>query len=131
MVILMIVRYIVGKITYHFALDFQHGEYRSPIVIMMAVAVFALFQKMTIAPNKIISFFSSSAVSVYLITEYPAVREFLINNFRNMYELVCTDAFFGLLYVFVYATALFVICTIIDKIRILIQTKIESLIYKE
>ena len=126
---LMAIGYFAGRFTYVNGFELNVWEYCSPIVIMISVVVFSMFQRLGIKTNKIISYFSSSAIGVYLITEYPPVRELLKQSFGLLYSLLCPNVYMGLLFIFAYAIALFIICTLIDKARLFSQQKIENAIF--
>ena len=93
--------------------------YSSPYSIVMSVLIFLLFAKINISESfrKPILFFSSSAISVYLITEYPAIRGMLSPLFASQY-LSCNTVPMELSFIFFSAVIAFIIPCMIDKVRI-------------
>ena len=93
-------------------------SYDSPTVLLMAVAWVCLFAKHKTCKLEqgVISFFSSSAFSVYLIHDNNHIRNLLMLGrfcFANEYHPILLA-----LIVAGGAAAVLVICTLIDKIRI-------------
>jgi hypothetical protein len=75
--VLILLRIVIGKLFFKMQIDILPGEYCAPLTIALAVNVFLLFKNVSLKSSRLITFFSSSAVSVYLITEYPMVRDWL------------------------------------------------------
>ncbi len=95
-------------------------SYTSPTILLMAVALVSMFSKGRF--NKfsaaVISFFSTSAFSVYLIHDNRHIRALFITDsfkFANNYNPVML-----VLIVLGSAAAILIICTLIDKIRALL-----------
>jgi surface polysaccharide O-acyltransferase-like enzyme len=99
---------------------------------MMSVGWFVIFTKMHISDKvkPVIAFFSVSAFSVYIIHEHPFLRWYLISGkfaFLGNY-----NPFVMLLLVLLIGLAIFLICILLDKVRMLLfrLMKIDSLIDK-
>ena len=94
-------------------------SYCSPTVVTSAVGLFCLFAKLNISKcRKLISFFASSAFSVYLIHDNLNFSKLLIEGrfaFINDYRALLIPVF-----VLAFALAIFVLCTLVDKVRILL-----------
>ncbi len=107
-------------------------KYVSPLIVIMAVALFNFFSQIKCPPwfTSAISFFASSAFSVYLIHDNIYVRNYLISK---LHEYIGGFNFVLLpLSIILIALAIFLICILIDKIRMKIfkALKIDSLAEK-
>lgn len=110
------------KVLIHFyALQLNEYEnifvsYCSPTVVASAVGLLYLFAKLKISKcQKLIAFFASSAFSVYLIHDNLNFSKLLIEGrfaFINDYRALLIPVF-----VLLSALIIFVICTLIDKVR--------------
>ncbi len=95
-------------------------KYVSPTIVLMAVALLCLFSKIKCNPLfiPIISFFASSAFSVYLIHDNIYIRNYLISK---IHTFVGDFNFVSLSLSIVCSVAvIFLACILIDKIRIII-----------
>ena len=128
--ILILLRIVIGKLFFKMQIDILPGEYCAPLTIALAVNVFLLFKNVSLKSSSLITFFSKSAVSVYLITEYPTVREWLTSHYGYYYQMLCHNMTEGMLYVTFSSIAIFVVCVFIDKVRIFFQKNIEKVIFK-
>ena len=96
----------------------------SPLVLGIAVCIFLLFRELDIKQNKVINRISASTLGVYLIHENIFVRPFIwrkiatidINNV-NVLQLI--------LFAIIKCLAIFIICVIIDQIRMFIFDRIK------
>lgn len=97
-------------------------DYSSPLNLIMAICVFCLFLKIKIS-NKLsrrILFFSSSAISVYLVTDYPDMRllfAWLLGQGMNVFPTTTGQ----LVWILAFILICFTICSIVDKLRILLS----------
>ena len=93
--------------------------YSSPYCIVMSVLVFLLFVNFTPPESlrKPILFFSSSAISVYLVTDYPAIRKIWESLFASAY-LSCISSVMELSLILFSTIIAFIIPCLIDKVRI-------------
>ena len=117
----------LSKITLHFIdIPFLKSKsdilvtYISPTLVIMALGIFNWFSKIKCSPSltPIISFFSSSAFSVYLIHDNIYVREYLISKIHNViggFNFVLLT-----LSIICIVGVIFFVCILIDKIRIVI-----------
>lgn len=124
---LAVLRIAMDKVYHALNWDISTGEYCAPLTMAMAVNVFLLFKHITMKSSRWLMFFSSSAVGVYLITDYPLVREYFTKLLPQIYSEYCHNCIFGLLFIFVFSILLFVACATIDKLRMRIQGAIEHL----
>ncbi len=95
------------------------AAYCGPYSIVMSTLVFLFFANINIHESlrKPILFFSSSAISVYLITEYPAILEMLKALFASSYPS-CSGVTMELAFISSCVAIAFVVPCIIDKVRI-------------
>jgi len=95
-------------------------NYVSPTIVLMAIALLMFFSRIECKPSfaSIISFFSSSAFSVYLIHDNTYVRNYVISRIHTYID----DSNFVLFILFIVSivVAIFLICILIDKVRIII-----------
>lgn len=125
---LLILRIVIIYISYnttHIGILPYLNSYVNPLSILTAAAIFYIFERMPTfnIGSKIIMFFSSSALSVYLLSESGFGQRF----FESLYP---TKGNYDLLH-FVYATIIvYVVITLIDKgymfIYSIIKQKINS-----
>lgn len=99
----------------------QHATYfmnlSSPLAILCAVSLFLLFKNLQIGENKFINRIALSMFGVYLIHDNLFVRTLLWNQiFQNTSYF---DSAFLLLHAFIAITITFVVCVVIDQIRII------------
>jgi len=91
-------------------------HYNSPLLILMAIAVFNVFRCIKLQ-NKTINWMATSALAVYLIHEHPYIKEQLyvapIAHFNSTHPTALT-----ILFIVGYALAIFFTCILIDKIRV-------------
>lgn len=131
LLVLILLRIVIGKLFFKMQIDILPGEYCAPLTIALAVNVFLLFKNVSLKSSRFITFFSTSAVSVYLITEYPMVRDWLTSHYGHYYQMLCHNAVEGVLYVVFSSIMIFVVCVFIDKVRIFIQKNIEKVVFKK
>ena len=101
------------------------GYYNSPLVILQAISLFLVFEKIEIKRlYNIILFISSSTFSVYLISDHPYFR---YNYYAELWKNVgnISGDYFHLMAIFVNML-IFVLCTMLDKLRMLISDKVEQ-----
>lgn len=127
-VLLLLLQY---KAIPYFSWD-QLNEYCAPYPICMSILVFLLFLQIKIAESlrKVIMFFSSSSIAVYLITEYAEIRSLLIKQFSIWY-LPNQYSFNGMLVIFGSVFLMFILSCIVDKIRIPITNYCNKIIIEK
>ena len=112
----------------YFNIDDHYTDYNNPFNIIFSILIFGFMMNLK-CHAKWITIISSSVISVYLISEAPPIKTWLVQ--------MCTDSianidsfsqelfFIGFLWI-----AIFIISIIIDKIRILIFSPIIQSITK-
>ncbi len=98
----------------------QLVNYVSPTIVLMAIALLCLFSKISCSTSsaKTISFFASSAFSVYLIHDNSYIRNHLISK---IHTFIGNFNFLSLtLFIIFSVLTIFITCIFIDKIRIFI-----------
>lgn len=94
-------------------------NYVSPTVVLMAIGMFCWLSKINCSSHfsSVISFFATSAFSVYLIHDNFFVRKYIISKIHSYISdfnfLLFTLSIIG------FVVVIFLICILIDKIRIL------------
>lgn len=98
--------------------------YLNPIVIVMAIYLFLFFKKIDIGSNKIINFFSASAFSIYLFHCNIYIGSNISQMWRdiNTHFGILSSIFVGIL----SFIAIYLLCTLIDQVRIYIYNKVIS-----
>lgn len=96
-------------------------SYLSPTIIATAICLLVLFSRMETLPKaiqKIVSFFAPASFSVYIIHENELFRNlFIVGKFRNFADMNTLEM---LLYVLVTVLIIYISCSLIDQIRILL-----------
>jgi len=89
-------------------------SYNNPVVLISAVSFFFFFKNLKIN-YKVISFFSSSVLAIYLIHEHPRSADFLTDNLNA----AAVNYKIGSVYItlFLIAVLLFLGGTLIEKVR--------------
>lgn len=125
-IVCCIIRYKVQPIT-----CVEWTDYSSPLNLLMAISVFCLFLQIRVSSlfAKPVVFLSTSAVAVYLITDYHGVRQpiacFLswgLSAF-DTYMMQCC-------FIVVFVLVVFLLCCLFDKFRIYITRPINRLVDK-
>ena len=95
-------------------------KYVSPLIVIMAIALFCVFSKIDCKPSlaPAISFFATSAFSVYLIHDNIYVRTHLISKIGGY--IAGFNFVLLALAVIVIALSIFLVCILIDKARLLL-----------
>ena len=108
-------------------------NYLSPTIIATAICLLVLFSRMGTLPKtiqKIVGFFAPSAFSVYIIHENIFFRKLFIDGKFSHYADM--NAFKMLLCVLVTVLIIYISCSLIDRIRILLfkLVKVKEIIDK-
>lgn len=126
-IICCVIRYKVQPIIY-----FNWWDYSSPLNIFMAVCVFCLFLKLRVSQlfYKPIMFLSTSAIAVYLITDYSGIYTLIASI---LYEFIKygENAKMQFLIIIFFVIVMFIFCCFIDKMRIIIIKPIEDYCYQK
>lgn len=93
-------------------------SYTSPTVLLTAIGAVCLFSRFSISKvlQKAITFFAPTAFSVYLIHDHPIFRRLIMKgrfSFFNVYSPILT-----ILSVISCAIVIFLLCSLIDKVRL-------------
>ncbi len=105
---------------------FVHGstirvsQYNSPLVIMEAVIIFLLFERINIE-SKFINWISSSVLSIYLLHMQLDMKPIYMDYGQSLYQLNIIEHLFKL---FVLIGGLCTIAVVFDKLRIFIFDKL-------
>lgn len=103
-----------------YVLGLNSLNYNSPLVLISSIALFMCFKNIQIK-NKTINWFASSALAIYLIhggLPYGKLFQYLGAHYGNQW-------FSGIIY-FTIASIVFIVCIMIDKIRMLVTNPIEK-----
>lgn len=93
-------------------------SYASPVTILQALCVLMLFLAWRVPERKALTYYSSSIMAVYLITEYPVCREWL----RTVCTTRCPDhPVLALAFILLLTALVLTSCVTLDKIRKLIH----------
>lgn len=100
-------------------------DYNSPLNLLMALSVFCLFLKLKVSDKltKPIMYLSSSAVAVYLITDYKGIRDLIAYPFVIGMQATSHNVLLQMLFILTFIIIGFVLCCFIDKLRI-VTTKL-------
>lgn len=103
-------------------------DYNSPLCILMAVCVFCLFQHIHVPEHfgKPIMFLSSSAISVYLITDYHGLRPTIANIFLSGLTVFENSLALSCLYIIAFMLFTYILCCLFDMLRITLNRVIGS-----
>lgn len=112
---------VLNMLLLHFRIYASPYGYLNPIVIAMSIYLFLFFKKINIGSNRIINFLSASAFSIYLFHCNIYTGDNISQTWRdiNMNFGILSSLLIG----FLSFTAIYLFCTLIDQIRILIYKK--------
>ncbi len=93
-------------------------NYCSPTVLLASVSLLMLFSKLKFGnkASKFIAFFANATFGVYLIHDFPLVRNYFISE--KFVELTSFSPLIMILLVVFSAIAIWFICSITDKLRL-------------
>lgn len=92
-------------------------KYNSPLVFLSSLLIFIIFMKQKqniVKNNRLVTFFSSSTLAVYLIHENSFMRLLLWNKIIPTTKYV--TSWFYIIYILALSSAIFIVCIIIDKL---------------
>lgn len=107
-------------------------DYSSPLNLIMAISVFCMFLNLRISMKltKAIMFLSSSAVAVYLMTDYKGIYQ-LLTKFLYAFMCVSSSPTIQVVFILLFVLILFVVCCVLDKLRIMLLTPIEKYVLRK
>lgn len=96
-------------------------DYNSPINILMTVACFYIFLQVRVKEKyrKIITYFSSSVLSVYLVTDHPQFREILANFLARIINGFAINIYIQITIIAAFVVLAYTLCCSFDKLRII------------
>lgn len=114
---------IVGLSNYNIAKCATHfyGKNQLPI-LMISLCLFMAFKKLEIRTNKFINKVALTTFGVYLIHDNPAMRGFIWNDLFKTY--LYSDSRYLIIYSIVVAFVIYIVCSIIDFVRINLAEKV-------
>ena len=104
-------------------------DLKNIVCLLLSISLFCTFKNIKIRNNKIINFISSTTLGIYLIHDNRLLRPMLWGNWLN----VNTHALYSNFWIFAISAVLlvFVVCSLIEMIRRLIEKKVLKLIFKQ
>lgn len=96
--------------------SFRTISYTSPFVISASVFFFLAFYKIRIS-SRVINYFACSAFSIYLVHLHPLIKQHFIYFMNKAHD---TWGMYYVVFVFVFAVSLGILCVLLDKLRILL-----------
>lgn len=117
--------YYVGKIL-NINLIFGSNDYCNPLLILAAVYFFFIFWNIKIEKSKWILFFSKSVVGVYLLTSCTITQPMFAKVFSAIYSNLKMIPYSGVISVLLMIIFIFLIVTLVDKVRLLLCTKLNQ-----
>lgn len=110
-----------------------HGrfwEYNNPFNILLAVCAFLFFLKLKIKDCKGILFISSSVIGVYLFSEHPLIRTWLVDTFNAVIVHCAHNPILEFLFVLVFIAGIFIVAITLDKIRKIVVDGVTNVFMK-
>lgn len=117
--------YYVGKIL-NINLIFGSNDYCNPLLILAAVYFFFIFWNIKIEKSKWILFFSKSVIGVYLLTSCTITQPMFAEVFSAIYSNLKMIPYSGVISVLLMIIFIFLIVTLVDKVRLLLCTKLNQ-----
>lgn len=102
-------------------------SYCSPFTIMASVCLVLAFSKIRLQ-KRWINWVAASAFSVYLIHMHPSIFIYYKNFSRFIYEHYTAISYLAIILLFIFAV--FLVCIILDKVRIIVWKKISDEVIK-
>lgn len=95
-------------------------RYDSPLIIIASTFLVIVFAKIRINNNiiKLISIFSKSSFSVYLLNDHPLVREYIISKAHNI--VLKDSGFLMICLIILLAVVFYLFVVLVDNIRIIL-----------
>lgn len=101
-------------------------EYNNPFNIVLAVCAFLFFLKLRIRSSKGILFISSSVIGVYLFSEHPLIRDWLIGVFNTQITRFAHQPVGEFIYALLFVIGIFAVGIALDKVRMFLVDGLEG-----
>jgi len=98
-------------------------EMYSIFVIFCSISIFNFFRKINLQKN-VINYFSSSVLGIYLIHDNYIIRDYIWNKIFPNYDYINSNTL--IVHFLLKVLAIFLVCLIIDKLRIIVFEKFED-----
>lgn len=107
----------------HFIHNTRIVWYNSPVVMLTAAALFITFCNFRTGEIAIVNSIAHNTFAVYLISDHPIVRN-LLYGILPIKENINDKAVIS--YVFLFSAVVFVVCIILEKIRLISLNRLEN-----
>lgn len=102
----------------YFAKSFVLAGQYSFIVVFIAMGVMMLFKHINLGQNRIINTIAATTFGVYLIHDNPIMEQIIWMKWLNMPSLLTPNVGHFLLKIIIACPLIFIICSVIDFVRI-------------
>lgn len=102
----------------YFAKSFVLAGQYSFIVVFIAMGVMMLFKHINLGQNRIINTIAATTFGIYLIHDNPIIEQIIWMKWLNMPSLLTSNVGHFLLKIIIACPLIFIICSVIDLVRI-------------
>lgn len=104
----------------------HNNEMNGPFALVISVCLLLAFRKLNLGIHRFINLLAATTFGIYLIHDHPLVRQWVYSDFFNCFEYTFSNDM--VLYVLFMACSIFLFCSIVEMIRMLI---IDSMFLKK
>ena len=104
----------------------HNNEMNGPFALVISVCLLLAFRKLNLGIHRFINLLAATTFGIYLIHDHPLVRQWVYSDFFNCFEYTFSNDM--ALYVLFMACSIFLFCSIVEMIRMLI---IDSMFLKK
>lgn len=116
---LFVVKVFIHLLLKSLHLEDHYMDYNNPFNIAIAILIFVYMINLKISSKRIL-IVSSSVVSVYLFSEHPIIRQWIISQFEQGLAALKPDIVGECLFVLATLIIIFVIGILLDKLRLFV-----------
>lgn len=102
----------------YFANSFVLAGQYSFIIVIIAMGVMMFFKHINLGQNKVINTIAATTFGVYLIHDNPIMEQVIWTKWLNMPSMLTSNVGHFLLTILVWCPLIFIICSLIDLVRI-------------
>ena len=109
-----------NSVTKEFSSYFINAKisYNNPFIMIQSLAYFGFFASLSIGYNKFINKMAGAALGVYLIHDNNFIRDIIYKKF--LIDVPDINAYKFIIYFFIIAVIIYITCTIIELLRLLL-----------